>query len=162
MNVQFFMIGLAATIMACAPIPQPRLIPFNEAEYTPYAQPGTATITGEAFLKTRGGDVKKGAGNKVYLNPVTSYSTEWYQRGVLGGQLLEPADERARPFFRETLADSDGRFEFQNLPAGEYYLACPIVWEVPIGYGNTMPTGGWAHARIKVGPGERVRAILTR
>lgn len=153
---------LLTIICGCAPAIHSRLMSFNEAEYAPYSGAGTASIYGEAFLKTRGGDVKKGAGNKVFMNPVTSYSTEWYQRQIIGGQILEQPDQRALPFFRETIADSDGRFEFQNLPAGEYYLACPITWEVPIGYGNMMPTGGFAHGRIKVEPGERVRVILTR
>jgi len=166
LNREILICALLTT--ACAPVIHPRLATFNEAEYKQYAGEGTATIHGEAFLKTRGGDVKKAAGNPVYLNPVTTYSTEWYERAILAGEPLELADPRAIPFHRKTIADSEGRFEFTGLPAGEYYLACSIVWETP--HQNMfnpydvylVPTGGMAHGRAKVAPGERVKIILTR
>lgn len=163
--------GLRATILAivaftgvagCVPTPMPRLTTFNESEYALYARDGTATIYGDAFLKTRGGDVKKGAGCAVHLNPVTTYSTEWYERGILGNQLLEPADQKAVPYHKQTIADGDGKFEFDKLSAGEYYLACLITWEIPGLYGSTESTGGWAHAKVKVGSNERKKVVLTR
>ena len=81
---------LISTVLFCGcatmqPQRVPRTAVFNEDEYATYAGDGTATITGQAFVKTRGGDVKFGAGNKVFLNPVTTYSTEWYQKYVIGG-----------------------------------------------------------------------------
>ena len=87
---------------------------------------------------------------------------------VPGGQLLQAGDERARPYFHETIADSDGRFEFTDLPAGEYYLGSPIFWEIP--HQNTfnpadiymVETGGIAYARVTVAPGERKKVVLTQ
>jgi hypothetical protein len=158
------LIAFTMLITACvAHQPQTRITQFNEEEYKSYSGEGTAAIYGEAFLKTRGGDIKKGAGCQVHLNPVTSYSTEWYERQIVGGQVLVFGDQRAVPYHRETVADSNGAFEFDKLPPGEYYVACPIFWEVPVGiYATMVPTGGWAHARVKVGPGERKKVILTR
>ena len=111
--------------------------------------------------------MRKGAGSTIYMNPVTTYSTEWFERMVVGGQRLQPPDARA-PSARQTIADSDGRFEFTDLPAGEYYLASPIFWEVP--HQNTfnpadiymVETGGIAFARATVAPGERKKVVMTR
>lgn len=161
------LIGILSGCVAPRPA-APRLVPLNTEEYARYRGTGTAVIYGEAFLRTRGGNVKKGTGSKVFMNPVTTYSTEWFERQVIGGQLLEAADERARPYLRETIADSDGRFEFIDLPAGDYYLVSPIFWEVP--QQNTFnpadvymtDTGGFAHTRVTVAPGERKRVVVTR
>lgn len=150
---------LAGCVTPTAPLP--RLVSFNEEEYRPYAAAGTSVIYGEAFLKTQAGDVKKGAGNKIHLNPVTQYSTEWYERAVLAGIPLEPADPRVFHYHREMIADSEGRFRFEKLPAGEYYAICEITWAYVQG-NALLPTGGVAHAKIRVGPGEEVKAILIR
>jgi hypothetical protein len=153
---------LIGTLSGCVAQPQPRHVQFNQDEYTPYGAVGSAIIYGETFLKTRGGDVKKAAGNKVFLNPVTTYSTEWFDRQIIGNQLLTEGDQRARPYFQETVADSDGRFQFENLTFGDYYLACAISWEVPDGYGHTSVTGGWAYAKVNLKAGEHKKVVLTR
>lgn len=150
--------GLSACIGSRAN-PYKRVAVYDEAEYAPYATPGTGSISGQAFVKTRGGDVKYGAGNIVYLNPVTSYSTEWFEHAVLQEQVATAADERARKYCKEVRADGEGRFEFESLPAGEYYLACTIAWEVAGPYGLT-PTGGVAHAKVQVAAGQHLKSVV--
>lgn len=155
---------LAATaISGCVNVPQPapRTAQFIESEYEPYDSPGTSVISGQAFLKTRGGDVKYGAGNIVSINPVTSYSTEWYEIVCIKQQHLSSYDPRVAKYLRQTVGDGSGNFRFSNLPEGEYYLMCEIAWEVPTQYGLAR-SGGVAHARVKVAAGEEVKAILTR
>src|SRR5688572_6996514 len=127
-------LAFLALLASCVAVkPQPRLASFVDAEYAPYAQPGTGSIDGQAFLKTRSGDVKFGAGCEVSMNPVTSYSTEWYERLVIGYVHLEPPDPRSNPFNRKTIADGSGNFLFEGLAPGDYYLSCRITWEVPSG-----------------------------
>jgi hypothetical protein len=159
----FFVLGLCLTSAGCMrPVPiqvVPRRAPFIPAEYEPYGRPGTATIVGQAFLKTRGGDVKYCAGEPVSLNPVTTYSREWWNVVVLGRREIEPGDPRAQGFHRTTIADAEGRFRFPALPAGEYYVACHVAWEVP-GASGLEGTGGWAASQIKVEDGATVEAIL--
>jgi hypothetical protein len=146
---------------ACAtPKLMPRTATFIQAEYDPFAVEGTGSISGEAFLKTRSGDVKLGAGETVILNPVTSYSTEWYERSIGAGEALEPGDERARPYTKRVIVDSRGSFRFDKLPPGDYYLACRIVWEYASQWG-LQRTGGMAHARATVCTGEDTRVIVT-
>ena len=132
---------------------------FVESEYAPYAGEGTATICGQAVIQTRRGEFKYGAGNETYLNPVTSYSTEWYTVSVIGGRSLTKANRKALAYNRVTRADSEGRFCFKNIPSGDYYLACPVVWV----YGaNSAIKGGMAYAQVTVKDGETVNAVLTR
>jgi len=153
---------LATLLVGCvATIPQKRSATFNPAEYEPYLKKGSAIITGQAFMKTRGGDVKYGAGNLVYLSPRTTYSDEFYQRVILQGGNLQKADDRVMLYIRTTQADGSGSFEFKDVPAGEYYAYCPIVWEVPSQYGM-INTGGWAYSRIRIADGEAKKVILTR
>ena len=129
---------------SCASSLVERQAQFVESEYAPYASEGTATICGVAYIKTRRGEFKYGVGNEAYLNPVTSYSTEWYTVHVIGGQSLTKADPKALDYSRATRADSEGRFCFKNVPAGDYYLTCPVVWA----YGaNSAEKGGMAYAQ---------------
>ena len=88
---------------------------FPEHEYQNLLQSGTATVKGQAFLKTRGGDVKVAAGNKVILNPVTSYSNEWYEKALIQGKNLVEAEPRMWNYVMKTVADGSGRFMFEVL-----------------------------------------------
>jgi hypothetical protein len=117
---------LLVALAGCAantPPAAPRQVAFDSTEYAPYAGPGTGGITGQILFRAESDQVKPGSGKKVILSPVTSYSTEWWRQEVVGGQPLQPADSRAVLFERATAADRQGRFRFDSLPAGEYYLA---------------------------------------
>ena len=140
--------------------PAPRLVKFDEAEFQPYAGVGSSAITGQAFLKTRGGDVKFGAGCEVLLIPFTTYTQENVER-VDKGEALEALDPRYFIYRKKTLADGNGNFEFRDIPAGAYYLACSINWEAPGPYG-LYKTGGWAITQTSVAAGETIKVILTR
>jgi hypothetical protein len=138
-------------------------MPFPAAEYAKLQKTGTAVVRGQAFLKTRGGDVKTAAGNEVLLNPVTSYSDEWYAAYFVKKQQLVDPDPRLFDYVRKQLADGDGRFVFREVPAGEYYLTATVSWEAPVGYnGHLRPQGGVISKRISVKEGESAEIVLTR
>ena len=138
-------------------------IPFPENEYVQLQKTGTASVKGQAFLKTRGGDVKVAAGEEIILNPVTSYSTQWYEQAYLTQKMLSPADSRQEQYIIKTIGDGSGRFVFKNVPAGEYYLTARVVWESPTGYQGAMELqGGYFSKRIKVADREEMEIILTR
>ncbi|HTK87660.1 MAG TPA: hypothetical protein VL329_08000 [Nitrospiraceae bacterium] len=153
----------ALTLSSCSTASQQRITTFIESEYLPYGDDGTSTITGEAFLRMMDGSLRKCTGFPVLLNPATTYSAEWYERNVVGGIPLEPADPRALKFLRQTVGDSEGKFEFRNLPPGEYYAACVITVHIPIGYGSTMPRAYVARSngKITLGPDQQLKAVLT-
>ena len=122
----------AALLVGCAvPVqksqaPAPRK-PFPEAEYLALPKTGTATVRGQAFLTTRGGDVKLAAGKRILLNPVTSYSLEWYERSYLSIRRMEEADPKLDAYIRAQIADGNGRFVFKNVLAGEYFVTTTLT-----------------------------------
>ena len=140
---------------------QPVLTPYSEADLLPYAGTGTSTVNGQAFLKTRGGEVRFGAGDKVQLIPVTAYTTEFRERVTVRGERIGPINPEFEKYRRITIADGNGNFEFKNLPAGNYYATCYITWEIPGQYGLER-TGGVAYGTVKVGIGETSKVIVTR
>lgn len=140
-------------------VPAPRNAMYVESEYAPYREPGTAVITGQAFAKTRGGEVKFGAGNTVVMNPVTSYSDEWWARAVRVGEHLEDPDPRIISFSSQATADGEGRFKFERLPAGDYYIACWIRWETGGGYGSN-DQAVCVGKKVHVDSGQTIDVIL--
>lgn len=163
----FTTLSLAALLVGCAvPVQNPpapaRRMPFPEAEYLALPKTGIATVRGQAFLTTRAGDVKTAAGKRVLLNPVTSYSLEWYERSYLPGARIEDPDPKLDAFIRTQIADGSGRFVFKNVPAGEYFITTTVTWEAPTGYqGALQDQGGIVSKRIKVNAGEEVEVIVT-
>lgn len=149
--------AMAFLLGACA-APQPMTSAFDPAEHAPFAGSGSGTIEGQAFLKTKGGEVKLGAGNLVSVVPATSYWREWRDRTVVRGVELRGGDERANEFLREAQADGEGRFRFDNLPAGNYIVTCDIRWH----YSEYGQTGGVAYAEVTVRDGQVTRAVVTR
>jgi hypothetical protein len=145
---------LVIALVGCAantPPSAPRQVPFDSTEYAPYARPGTGRIAGQILFRTETDEVKAGVGKKAILSPVTSYSTEWWLQEVVGGQRLQPADTRATPFERAATADRQGRFRFDSLPPGEYYLAS---WA-----GNSSADQR-VGARIRLRDGEQLELAL--
>jgi hypothetical protein len=157
-------LALAGAAACAAPAPQapaPRQAAFIEAEYEPYLRPGNGVVTGQVLLHTLAGEVRFGAGREVYLNPVTTYSTEWWTKAVIGGRELQDGDARARRYERLEIADRNGRFTFSDLPAGEYYLLSLVPGDVPVGDpGGSATHGERVGRRVLVSEGSRVEIGL--
>lgn len=153
-------------LSACATMTPPQKISritFPEHEYQGLVKSGTAIVKGQAFLKTRGGDVKMAAGNEIILNPVTSYSNEWYEKEYIQGKPLVEADSRLWKYVIKTVADGSGRFTFKNVPAGQYYVTTRVTWEAATGYhGALQVQGSVVTKRITVNDGDDIEVILTR
>jgi hypothetical protein len=54
------------------------IMSFRESEMEPYRKHGTASITGQAFHKTQGGEIRSAAGIEIILMPGTSFFREFF------------------------------------------------------------------------------------
>lgn len=130
----YSLLALVALMVAsgCAAPSKPKSIqaPFVVEEFEPYldVSRGTADITGQAFAKMLSGDVKYAAGEFVYLMPVTTYTTELWNRINLKGEHVGLQDPRLDTYIRKVRADGEGRFEFATIPPGEYYVETSVSW----------------------------------
>lgn len=151
------LLAVALVMAGCATVmPEPRM-PFPAEEYAKLNRSGSAKVTGQVFLKTAGGDVKFGAGNEVILNPVTSYSDEWYVRAFIGKAWLEDADVRLWSYAQKTISDGSGRFMFRRVPNGEYYVLSKVTWSVH----GVNDQGGYLCKKISVVNSEDVDVMVT-
>jgi hypothetical protein len=132
---------------------------FTEAAYLSYRAAGTASISGQAFLKTRGGEVRYAAGNIVILEPATAYSEETVV-ALARGNAIQAENPKIREFQKNTLADAEGRFRFEKLPAGSYFVRTYVVWEYADRWGM-HPTGGWVYSRATVKDGESTSVVVS-
>lgn len=153
----------AVILSACVPMTSPvSRIPFPENEYQSLAKEGNAIVKGQAFLKTRGGDIKTAAGSEVLLNPVTSYSLQWYEIAYLAGKPLTEPDPRLSSYVIKQIADGSGRFTFKKVPSGDYFVTSLITWEAATGYqGALQVQGGWVTKRITVKENDEIDIIIS-
>lgn len=148
-------------LFGCIQSPDKIMSSLNENELALYLKKGTASIVGQAYRKTKGREVKYGAGVFIYLMPVCSYTSEFI-KGVSTGQRDETIDHRLNAYIRKTVGDAEGRFEFLNLPAGSYYVFTVINWEGGAGYkGSLERTSGVIYRPVSVSEGEKVKVIVT-
>ena len=109
-------------------------IPFPAAEYNVLARTGKGTIQGHIYLQDAYGSKIYGAKTRLYLNPVTSYSRQWYQQSYLNGYKMGKADPRLFNYLRFTASDDQGAFAFYGVPTGSYYLIGTVTCGTECGY----------------------------
>lgn len=97
-------------------------IEFPTSEYYALPRTGRGTVKGTIYVTDVYGAPVVGAGTRLYLNPITSYSTQWYEESYLGGYRMQKADTRLFNYLRFTAANSKGEFAFYGVPTGSYYL----------------------------------------
>ena len=110
---------------SCPP-PARREVRFDATQYMPYDGSGTARINGRVCVKTMAGKTKCLANQTVVLNPVTDYSTEWFERHWKGGTPLEAPHAEALKYNRTIKTDAQGYFSFTHLRPGSYYVGAEV------------------------------------
>ena len=159
-SIPAYALAVATLVTGCATQPYVIQNPFDANEAAWSQQSGNALVKGQAFLKTRGGDVKTCAGNPVTIVPKTRRSTEMqaaFERGVNNF-----ANAEVRPGFGHTTrCDAQGNFTFANLPAGDWYVRTAVVWEAPGKY-VSFPQGGVVTGSVTTHPGQTSDLIVTR
>jgi hypothetical protein len=128
-------IGVALALSACVER-KPATVAFSVEEAAFIRKTGTATITGHAFRTKPSGVVVNAAGEVVRLIPATAYARErfenLYGKRKYVPHRAYPRDDGPDPAYgdytRTTKAESNGRFIFQNVAPGAYYLTTQIIW----------------------------------
>jgi len=109
-------------------------IPFPMDEYVRLARVGKGTVKGQIYI-TDGYEKKVvGKATRLYLNPKTSYSDQWYRESYIGGQKMQKADDRLFNYLRFTSSDANGNFAFYGVPSGSYYLIGTVRCGMECGY----------------------------
>ncbi|MFO7606714.1 MAG: hypothetical protein R6W72_10480 [Desulfurivibrionaceae bacterium] len=103
-------------------------MPFPETEYADLDLRGDKTVKGTVFLVDQFEERQVGDGSEVTLEPLTSYSEQWYEVSYLRGKKIQEPDSRYSKYVMRTEADEKGNFSFRNVGAGEYLLTAPVNW----------------------------------
>lgn len=126
---------------------------------------GTARVEGQAFAKTAGGELRYAAGNIIGIRPDTLYVRDGlefnsYKRAGVNVVTSNPNLGFLKEYVRTTIGDGDGRFIFDDLPAGKYIVTGTITW-------HAFDQGRFVEQRIEVvgnadvKEGETARVIVT-
>ena len=111
-------------------------VPFPDDEYNVLLKQGKGTVKGTIFIEDYYGKKVLGKNTRLYLNPLTSYSQQWYNESYLGGMKMQKADPKLFNYLRFTASDTKGRFSFYGVPSGEYYLIGTVECGDECGYGS--------------------------
>lgn len=164
LNLSALMLGLTLpSCMVAEPIPVAST--FSASEVAFINEQGTNTVKGSAFIRQRGGGVVNCAGNDVDLIPKGEYSAERMEviygtttsssyRQAWGSPRLAPFADGYLSHLRTTTCDVDGKFEFQNVAAGSYFIVTEVVWEV------RSVQGGYLMAPITFTDGNEVTSVV--
>lgn len=132
---------------------------FDDKAVSWFTNTGTATIKGIAKFKSKNGELRFGEEFRVELMPYCLYSRERlqkiYQNKKSGFIYLENGVPKFTPdpegYHKtiKTFCDKEGKFEFNNLPAGKYYIVAFMIWE-----NQTVKTGGGLMKKVVLSEGE--------
>lgn len=159
--IGFVAAGLSATLaLAQEPAFDPKAAAFIHEE-------GKTTIEGHAFMRRPDNAVENAVGQTVRLIPVTPYSEARFAQFYRGKKFLPAfqipkieADPEYASYTRTTTSDSNGRFTFENVAPGKYYVTTQITWRPK---GNFFSEGGAIYDIVTVPSKDtkKVKFILT-
>ncbi|HEY9190247.1 MAG TPA: carboxypeptidase regulatory-like domain-containing protein [Sulfurovum sp.] len=109
-------------------------IEFPVSEYSRLGRIGRGTIKGSIYIRDLYAQKVVGENTRLYLNPITSYSQQWYEESYLGGAKMEEADPRLFNYLQFTASDKNGKFAFYGVPSGSYYLIGTVKCGQECGY----------------------------
>jgi hypothetical protein len=82
---------------------------------------GDGVVKGTIAIRFNGHRIS-GHQTRLYLNPVTSYSNQWYRESYLADHKMGKSDKRLFNYLKFTASDANGVFAFYGVPAGKYYV----------------------------------------
>lgn len=129
----------ALTLPACQSSPPPPPdVRFDAIETAFMDKPGKTIVTGQAFLPDKAGqmNVRYAAGEIVRLIPATRYARarlDYYFHGAKFAPASAIPKNDPDPDYvahtRTTKAGPTGRFAFENVPPGDYFISTQVIWK---------------------------------
>lgn len=108
---------------------------FPVSEYNRIRRIGRSTVSGSIYVENSHNSEKiMGKKVKLYLNPVTSYSRQWYQQSYLGGYKMSKSDKRLYNYLKYTVSNTSGKFNFFGVASGRYYLVGTVTCAQECGF----------------------------
>jgi len=135
-------------------------IKFPTSEYYSLPRSGKGTVKGKIYVTDLYGSPVVGAGTRLYLNPITSYSKQWYVESYLGGARMHKADSRLFNYLKFTAANNNGDFAFYGVPNGSYYLIGTVKCAEQCGFASEKSIR--IAAKVSVQGNQVVTRDLTR
>ena len=134
---------------------------FDPAEAAFIHKQGSGSVTAQAFLRRNDGMVVYAAGSDVRLIPKTKYSEERINALYRGSKYntfipsppMPPGFESAT---RVTKADGEGRFSFNGLADGDYYVVTSVQWMA-----GDLTQGGALMETASIKGGNTLNLIMT-
>ena len=110
---------------------------FPLDEYRTLKKIGRSTVSGKVYIVNSMSDKEVvGSGLKLYLNPVTTYSTQWYNESYLSGYKMSKVDKRLFNYLKFSTSNNKGKFDFFGVAKGNYYLIGSMMCGEKCGLGS--------------------------
>lgn len=132
---------------------------FDENEVSWFKNKGNGTIKGNAKFKAKNGELRFGEEFRIELMPYALYTEERlgkiYKNKKSGFVYLQDGIPKFTPDpegYHETIktfCDKEGNFEFNNLPAGKFYVIAFMSWEK-----ENVKNGGGLMKQVVLSDGE--------
>ncbi|PKB22061.1 carboxypeptidase-like regulatory domain-containing protein [Janthinobacterium sp. 64] len=159
---------LAVLLMGCSTPRSLVVMPeFQQAEYDALSKTGSGGVKGQAFMKTKGGEFKEAGGDTVTLRPKTEYARKlaMLPASLYKCQVVSTVSLKFCDYDRTAMTDSEGRFEFTEVPDGTYYVTTNVSWLAY--YPGTFPSveskqGGTIPMEVTVADSKVSTIMLTR
>lgn len=136
MKAGFVAAGLLAALLGACVERKPATVAFSVEEAAFIKKSGTTTITGHAFRTKPSGVVVNAAGQLVRLVPATAFARERFRNLYANRKYVAhrdyPREDATDPAYgdytRTTKAEANGRFVFDKVAPGEYFITTQVIW----------------------------------
>lgn len=160
MRSYFIVLAAALAVGGCRSTPETASVAtaaaFDPAEAAYIKKSGTVSIQGHAFWRDDKGGTVNASGEIIRLVPATRYARERFAVLYKGRRSL-PSDQVPRvdvdpqyaDYTRTTRAESTGRFEFDNVAPGVYFVTAQVHYRDKDSY--VQINAGSFRSRLRTG-----------
>lgn len=127
---------------------------FHDVDFAPYRGEGPSSLEGEAFVKTENGEVRNCSGEAVFLAPYTPFDIDVITAFLFHIDLALKKAGQAAPYWRESSCDSQGKFEFTDVPIGTWIVITAVRWGNSGRVIGGQAEGGQLAKKITLRPGK--------